>query len=139
MKKVHPSKVDTWLALLLVCAMTPCLIVFVLAVYAGNSSDIAIASLAVVLGFGFPAWVMFATHYTLTDSTLLVRCGPFRWQVPVAQIVSVTPTRNPLSSPALSLDRLRIDYGRGKSIMISPKDKASFMQDLQQCGVEIEN
>ena len=31
---------------------------------------------------------------------------------PVAEITRITPTRNPLSSPALSLDRLRNEYGR---------------------------
>src|SRR5690606_15278736 len=113
MKQVYSSKIDTWLALLLVCAMAPCLIAFVLALYAGNRVDIAIASFAAIVGFGFPAWVMKGTNYTLDDTVLLVRCGPFSWQVPVAQITRITPTRNPLSSPALSLDRLRIDYGRG--------------------------
>ncbi|MFN3882592.1 MAG: PH domain-containing protein [Nitrincola lacisaponensis] len=31
--------------------------------------------------------------------------------------------RKALVSPALSMDRLRIDYGRRRSIMISPKNK----------------
>ena len=51
------------------------------------------------------------------------------------EIKTVTPTSNPLSSPALSLDRLQINYGRWGSIMISPKDKEAFIQDLEKrCG-----
>jgi hypothetical protein len=44
----------------------------------------------------------------------------------------VVPTRNPLSSPALSLDRLRIEYGQGRAIMISPADKGPFLRALEE-------
>ena len=44
---------------------------------------------------------------------------------------NIRPTRNPLSSPALSLDRLRIDYGSGRSIMVSPEDKDKFIGDIE--------
>jgi hypothetical protein len=41
-------------------------------------------------------------------------------------------TRNPPSSPALSLDRLRVQFGRGwgKAVMISPADRNGFLDDL---------
>ena len=71
----------------------------------------------------------------LTEHDLLVRSGPFRWRVPLGQIHSVTPTRNPLSSPALSLDRLRIEYGDGKWILISPRERERFLEALEARGV----
>jgi hypothetical protein len=43
----------------------------------------------------------------------------------------VDSTRNPLSSPAMSLDRLRIEYGQGKAIMISPEPRAEFLRQLE--------
>ena len=49
-------------------------------------------------------------------------------------IREVRPTTNPLSAPALSLDRLRIDYeegGRVRSLLVSPKDKEGFLQELR--------
>ncbi|MFQ5610075.1 MAG: PH domain-containing protein [Woeseiaceae bacterium] len=46
------------------------------------------------------------------------------------------PTRNPLSSPALSLDRLKITYGpKNRKVLVSPADKESFVQAL---GLELE-
>ena len=74
---------------------------------------------------------------------VLVRAAFFRWRVPLDQIIEVFPTHNPLSSPALSLDRLRVNYKRpsgGKSwIMISPKDKDRFLDDLAKAaGLERE-
>ena len=52
----------------------------------------------------------------------------------VADIIDVTETRNPLSSPALSLDRLRIRYGADKHIMVSPDDKTGFLDAIAQGG-----
>ena len=50
-------------------------------------------------------------------------------------IDSITPTRSPWSSPACSLDRLKIVYGISQqSIMISPADKSGFLSAIvQQC------
>jgi hypothetical protein len=62
-----------------------------------------------------------------------VRGGPFRWRIPLAAIVSVTPTRNPLSSPACSLDRLRITHRgpRGeRGLLVSPASKTGFLDAL---------
>lgn len=88
------------------------------------------AGFILLLGAGFPLWLLVSTRYTLTDDVLKIRCGPFGWQIALQDIRNVTPTRNPLSSPALSLDRLQIDYGRGKTIMISPKDSGEFLAEL---------
>ncbi|HEX7081685.1 MAG TPA: PH domain-containing protein [Gammaproteobacteria bacterium] len=126
---VFRSKVDAWLKVVFVgTAVTAVTGVVVAAVFAGPLAFVAIPLLIVPVGL--PVWMLRATYYTLTDSYLAVRCGPFGWRVPLHQVRSVTPTRNPLSSPALSFDRLRIDYGRGSSIMISPQDKELFVREL---------
>ena len=48
--------------------------------------------------------------------------------------LTVHPTRNPAGSPALSLDRLRVQYGQGffKGVMISPVDRNRFLDELAQ-------
>jgi hypothetical protein len=89
-----------------------------------------IVVLNVLLGVLLPAWLLLGTDYVLDQEHLKIRCGPFRWSIPVREIRHVEPTRNPLSSPALSLDRLRIEYGNGKSLMISPRDTEQFLADL---------
>ncbi len=91
-----------------------------------------VATLALaILGVGLPAWIMTSTSYTLGNTMLRIKSGPFQWQIPIQEIQRISPSSNPLSSPALSLDRLRIDYSGGKSILISPKDKGQFLQDLE--------
>jgi len=84
------------------------------------------------LSLGLMLWTILGTDYTIDDSSLRVRGGPFRWTIRLQDIRSVTPTRNPASSPALSLDRLRVDYGQDRFLLISPKDKEAFVRDLER-------
>jgi hypothetical protein len=78
-------------------------------------------------------WVLYGTDYTIGAEYLFIRSGPFRFRVPLREIESVRPSRNPLSSPACSLDRLLICWRRGRRrILISPEAKAGFLQALAQ-------
>lgn len=71
-------------------------------------------------------------RYAIVDTAVVVRHGLVWQRIPLADITEVYPTRNPLSSPALSLDRLHIGFGAGffKSAMISPRDKQGFLTEL---------
>ncbi len=82
-------------------------------------------------GSGFIVWLLYSTRYELRERQLVVRAGPFRWTVALDAIEEIFPTRNPLASPACSLDRLRIRY-RGSSfgIMISPEQQAEFLSEV---------
>ncbi len=128
----HSSKVDTWLILVAALAAGASVGVAVALLREGGVPVVVMVPVMVVLGAGLPLWTLFGTRYELTPGRLRIRCGPFRWTVPLNEIRAVTPTRNPLSSPALSLDRLRIDYGRGSSVMISPRDQARFLAELER-------
>jgi len=75
-------------------------------------------------------WIMRGTRYVIDQGTLTAHCGPFRWRVPLDAIHAIEPTRSPLSSPALSLDRLKISYGEGKVILVSPMEKERFRNAL---------
>jgi hypothetical protein len=78
-------------------------------------------------------------RYAITDQHLVVRHGLVRQRIALRDITVVEPTRSPLSSPALSLDRLRIEFGTGffKSAMISPAAKSEFLAELAvKAGLE---
>ncbi len=126
------SKVDWWLAaVLLISALASVMAVAIVAVVESPLLALAISPL-LLLSAGLPLWLLRATEYRIDATDLHVRCGPFTWRVPFSEIRAVTPTRNPLSSPALSLDRLRIDFGRMSSIMLSPVDKESLVAELRK-------
>lgn len=127
----YPSKIDTWLAVVLgfsaLVALVACAVLVLAPVPGGWTVALFLALTAVCL----PAWLLMTTGYQFQGDELLIRSGPFRWRIPVQQIKAVSNTRNPLSSPALSLDRILIEYGAGKAIMVSPKDQQGFLRDLQ--------
>lgn len=129
---IHASKVDAWLVLVTALTVATSAIAAWVMIREGGVPAVVMVPVTLVLGAGLPLWVLLGTRYELTPGRLLIRCGPFRWTVPLSEIRAVEPTRNPLSSPALSLDRLRIDYGRGSSVMISPRDKARFLAELDR-------
>ena len=131
MATVYKSKVDSWLLAVLISAMALCIYASVTVLRSGSPATWWILLITVSVGVGLPLWLLVATHYTLDSKLLLVQSGPFKWRVPVAEVTNITPTKNPLSSPALSLDRLRIDYGRGNMVMISPRDREQFLRDLE--------
>jgi uncharacterized membrane protein YdbT with pleckstrin-like domain len=123
-----PSKVDSWLLVALLVGVGVALIGVLVA---GRALPWPIAFFILALGCVLPVWLRVSTGYTLTDDQLVIRAGPFRWRVPIREIKSVTPTRSALSSPALSLDRLRIEYGDSRSIMVSPRNRADFLHELE--------
>jgi hypothetical protein len=126
------SKVDWWFgAVLLISAAASAMAIGIVAVVESPLLALAVSPL-LLLSVGLPVWLLLATRYTFNAADLDVRCGPFAWRVPLREIRAVTATRNPLSSPALSLDRLRIDFGGMNSIMISPEDKEGFLRELRK-------
>jgi membrane protein YdbS with pleckstrin-like domain len=131
MPTVYRSKVDIWLFVMLSFAALAALYSAAQTMAAGSTGAIAVAILVAVVGVGLPLWLLVSTRYTLEATQLLAQSGPFKWVVPLADIKSITPSNNPLSSPALSLDRLRIDYGKGRMLLISPRDKEQFLQDIE--------
>ena len=125
------SEHDTWMIVLGYGAVVITAVVLSpLLVTNANGVIKAITGGLLILTVVLVSWVYFGTYYVVSVKELRVRSGPFRWRIPIEEIHRVTQTRSPLSSPALSLNRLRIDYGDGKWIMISPERREEFIQSL---------
>ena len=128
-----PSKVDAWLAAVLLASALLVLVAVAAAWPRQATPAHAVLLVALLaLGAGLPLWVLAATGYRVGQDALAIRSGPFRWRIPLQDIRAVEPSRSWLSSPALSLDRLRIRYGRAGQVMVSPKDRQAFVQALRR-------
>jgi len=127
------SKRDGWLVAVLWFASALLLAGAISVAVSGSPFGIALAVFMVASGALGP-WALYATAYTITPTELLVRSGPFRWRIALDAIETVVPTRLPLSSPACSLDRLRIAYrganGRPRALLISPEHTPVFLASL---------
>lgn len=130
-KKVFRSKVDWWIRLLLGFVIVGVFVAMGSVVLEGADPVATTVTILVCLaGLALFVSVLLGTVYTVDRGILLIRCGPFRWRVAIDSITAVEETRNPLSSPALSLDRLRIRYGKHRQVMVSPADKAGFLRAI---------
>jgi len=85
-----------------------------------------------LLAYLFIAWIWFSTRYEFAEERLIIRSGPLRWKVDYRAVESVRRSRNPLASPALSLDRLLIRSATGGSVLVSPARREEFLEALRQ-------
>lgn len=127
---VYRSKIDWWLAAILVFGMAVSLLASIKVITA-SSAGWWVLLITVGLGVGLPLWLLLGTYYSIERDQLLIKSGPFKWKVPIDDITSITPTSDAISGPALSLERLRIEYGRGASVLISPRDRGQLMRDIE--------
>jgi hypothetical protein len=156
---IFPSKIDWWLGAILALVG--------LGMSGGGFYGVAYSLLqpgaplvGAVVGF-LPTflgllvlWQLLATRYEITSTKLILRSGPFRWTVALHQIMEVYPTWDPpedapgyslvdhfrANHPALSLDRLRVNYrskGGDYFYLISPRDQAGFLQELAQADPDL--
>ena len=87
-------------------------------------------SLGLGVGWALSVWIVLQTFYEFRGEELLIRCGPFSRRLRIQDIESAQPSRNPLASMALSLDRIAIKVRTGRGVLISPRDKARFLREL---------
>jgi hypothetical protein len=106
--------------------------------YFGFSASSLVAIPLLLAGAALPWWILNTTDYTLTNRSLEIRCGPFHWSVQLDSITRIQRTRSSVSSPALSLDRLRIQHRAGAQVMISPEKRQDFLAELRRRGVQVE-
>lgn len=127
MDKIHGSKVDSWLLLLVVSlAMFMLLLATMLSLRGGGWLGLVLLLVGAVL----PMWVVMSTRYHITENELRVRAGPFRWRVELSEIKAVSACHSVRLAPALSRERLQITYGKGQQLMVSPPDRYGFIFDL---------
>jgi Bacterial PH domain len=127
---IYRSKVDFWLAGLGLAGAAVLVgggLIPVLRQHAWGHAAVLVGIMGAVAILSYPL------HYYVSDRELVVRSGIQRWRIPLANIVGVQPRLNFIASPALSLDRLEIEYeenGTAQSILISPKNQDDFLYDL---------
>jgi hypothetical protein len=133
-QRAYRSKVDGKIAL--VTGLTVVVLVGTGATLPERNHDAAVALHVVSLFcLAVCVWTLLATYYVIDATSLVVRSGPFHWTISLRDIRSVKPSRDIRSGPALSFDRLRIEYGAGRVLMVSPREKEAFLADLARRGV----
>lgn len=108
-------------------------------VYAPDVGGVVSASIFGVLTMFFMGYFVFSIRFIVAGDELLIKSGFVKFKpVAIPSIRRIEATRSILSSPAASLDRLEIIYNRYDSVIVSPEDKAGFIEDLRAINPAIE-
>ena len=137
----YRTKVDRWLVVVLAGGVAIPIVIGLVAylrigptLAAWLPLSIALLMIAIICVVAVP------TRYEVMPDCLRIRSGLLRWEVPLAQIVSIRSTSNPLGSPAWSLDRLEVTWlksGNVRSILISPERAQEFLRDVADRNVAL--
>lgn len=131
--EVYRSKIDWWMGLLLIgCIAFPLYGGVKTYLEEGTVSWILVLTELFMVALFVP---MLNMRYILYPDHMLIIClGKER--IPYRNITGMRETHNPLSSAALSLDRLQIDYknaaGGHNMTLISPVRKKEFMEKVNK-------
>ena len=108
----------------------------------GTSVEASLAMLAIMVPvIAFTLHIFFGIVYQINDkSELLIKCGfLYNVVIDISAIKSINRTRNLISSPAASLDRIELKYGKWDSVIISPSNKIEFVNELLKINPSIQN
>lgn len=125
--KVYRSKVDWWLIIII-------FIVFCYPIVEGILTKEYFLSLT-FLGILSLVFLLFKSiKYKIDGEKLIV----WTKKIDIKTIRKVYSTSNPLSSPALSLDRIAVVYNKYDEVLISPKEREDFVAELLKINPNIE-
>ena len=127
MDRVFKSKVGWWYHLVLLVMVASTVFAFV-----GGKSPV---TMVMLLLFTLECiHMLLSTWYKITaDGHLIAHCSIFpEKKIPISEISAVEVTVMPVSSYALSLDRLIIYKGDTQWLLISPVDKQDFVKLLKR-------
>ena len=131
--KRFTSKVDPWIRVVLLSIVVVDAAIVLRIALSPESPAITTATILVcIVAMAFVLSLLLRTHYTVDRNNLRIVSGPIVRNIDIDQITSVSPSRSLLSSPALSLDRLLIRYGKRRRIIVSPADKQGFLRAIGQ-------
>ena len=126
----YTTKVDWWIATLLVGSLLFCI---AFGIYLLLTRDPLLGTVSMAIGLFMTTLIILIgipCKYILDDDRLVVRSGRLTHIIPYADITDIVKTRSPLSAPAFSLRRIKIEHRKG-FILISPKNRDSFIAELK--------
>lgn len=132
--KTYRTAIDWWLGLLL--GGCEVYMIFLAVEPIIRSGKINWAMLLIAVGTSILIVPLFGIKYVLYSEHMLISMSLYgKARVRYADIVEVKKTNNPLSSAAMSLRRIQIDYvenGVHRMILISPVKRKTFIEELEE-------
>ncbi len=136
MDTVYKSKVDKWY----IWTCIGLTVVFIGSIFLCYDSSLVLLIDVVFSGvcLGCLFDILLHTDYTIKDDKLYIRCGIlFHMVLPISRITEISHKSTILSSPALSMKRIGLRYGRRNWVYVSPKNQDDFISEIRSVNPEI--
>ncbi|MGE7984457.1 PH domain-containing protein [Solibacillus sp. NPDC093137] len=128
---VFKSKVDIWMAIIFI-------LVPISMIYGVITEPSAVLLLVTAFVIVLLCILFFGTKYVIEKDELIVYAGIYKKRIPIQQIRSLRPSKNPLSAPAMSIDRIEITFDPHiQVILVSPKERELFVNKLLEINPSI--
>lgn len=124
--KTYPSKVDLWLVIVLGISFGFPILIGIL------DDNYYFSGIFIVFSI-ITFFYLKKIQYTIHKEHLLI-C---KTKIDIKSIRKIYRTRNIISSPALSLDRIAIVYNQYDEVLISPINKEDFIEELMKINPNI--
>ena len=136
----YRSKIDHGFWLIMMMVMLPGIFTPIIMKPTIEVSEI----LLLILSISLPALLIINiytnTYYTIDEENLSLRIKSgfiINSRYDISKITKIRNTRTWLSSPALSLDRIELTIGKYNKVVISPRNKAQFINHLKSLNPDI--
>jgi hypothetical protein len=143
---VHPGKKDWWIAAILSAVIAVELVAgatLVGVALVGGIWPLLLPATLLLLVGGMLLWVLLGNNYEITETSLVIRTGPFRWTVPLDAIEEVVPQTTWYGGPmiewnlGLAVLGVRVRYRKKNGgltwpIRIAPQDRVAFLLELTE-------
>ena len=125
--KIYKSKIDWWFVIVMFAALgTP--------IFYGIRSK---ESVPILIFSGILAIIIYwllTMRYIIDNRFLSI----YSTKIDINRIRRIQKSRSILSSPAFSFDRIEILYNRADVILLSPKEREDFIEELLKVNPNIE-
>ncbi len=133
MKKVFKSGISVWLLSILLIVFSAITLLLILE----HAPWYALLIIFLVVVFILQLFIN--TYYVIDGTLLKIRSGfLYSIDININTIKKMEESNSPLSSPAASFDRLEIIYNKFDSVLISPKEKKAFIDEMLRINPSIE-
>ena len=128
---IYPSAIDKWIVVMLLLAPVTSIAIGLYLFQQGKVDGAITLFLCAAATGSLTAAFTTPYRYIIHHDSVTVRCGLICYQIPIAEMVSVSKSATVLSGPALSMKRVVIKTSRRQHIL-SPKQRDLFIEDLQR-------
>lgn len=131
---VFKSKMDIWMAI----PIWFLIVMFLQMLYEAITKVSVVNIILALIFICFIGSFWFHTQYRIEGELLRIRFGFINQTINIKDIKSIRKTTNPFTSPALSIRKIEINYGKYETVQISPKNEFFFIEQLKKINSNIE-